>query len=324
VTSARQEPAKIQPTTHVAGSGVPIPVLSVVAKVAGPAVVVSANLHGDECTGIGVVHALARLLPTRLLRGSVYLYPSLNPQGLIEGTRRLPDDATDPNRAFPGNARGTPAERHAARVWADVISRRPELVLDLHTDTGGAIPYAILDRVVRGPPGLTEACLRFAEASGLTVLREYPKDRYLRFDLDRSLPGALVNGPGVPAVTLEVGPRRRIDRGAVEDALQAVLGVLTALGLCVAPAPQHATFQGGGPWRRESGPRTTRTGLLVPLVVGGERFEAGTLLAEVRALDGEVRERLVARSPGFVIALPEVAHVAIGTSCATVAIPDEG
>jgi hypothetical protein len=64
--------------------------------------------------------------------------------------------------------------------------------------------------------------------------------------------------------------------------------------------------------------------LLVPLVVGGERFEAGTLLAEVRALDGEVRERLVARSPGFVIALPEVAHVAIGTSCATVAIPDEG
>jgi hypothetical protein len=37
-----------------------------------------------------------------------------------------------------------------------------------------------------------------------------------------------------------------------------------------------------------------------------------------------VRERLVARSPGFVIALPEVAHVAIGTSCATVAIPDEG
>lgn len=313
----------VGPTQYVAGGAPAIPVIPVVAAEPGQRVVIVANIHGDECTGVGVVHALAARLPSLLLRGAVYLYPSLNPQGLVDGTRRLPDDVLDPNRAFPGNPRGSPAERHAARIWRDVLGRSPGLVIDLHTDSGGAIPYAITDRVVRGDLALAETCLGLARASGLTVLREYPRERYLRFDLDRSLPGALVNGPAIPAVTLEVGPRRRFDPHAITDATAAALGILSALGLCAQPAPLHPTRRLGGPWRRDSGPRTTRSGLLVPRLLPGEHFAAGTLLAELRGLDGELRERLLARSAGFVVALPEVAQVSIGTSAATVAVLDD-
>lgn len=309
---------------QVAGGGPRIPVITLDSGEPGPVLCVGANLHGDECTGLGVVHGLDRLLPGILERGRVHLYPSLNPLGLEQASRRLPGDALDPNRAFPGSARGSRAERHAERLWRDLMGRRPELYIDLHTDTGGAVPYAIVDRVVRGPraAALAARCRVLAAASGLTVLGEYPPDRYVRFDLDRSLPGALVNGPGVPALTLEVGPRRRVDPVAVAQAAEGVLGVLHSLGMGGAPAAVHPSRMDGGPWRRESGPRTGRSGVLVPVLGPGARFQRGAALAEVRSLDGEIRERLHAADAGFVVALPEVTHVEIGTSCATLAVKE--
>lgn len=310
---------------QVAGAGPRIPVISLDSGVEGPVVCIGANLHGDECTGLGVVYALDRVLPESLQRGRVHLYPSLNPLGLEQASRRLPGDGLDPNRAFPGSTRGSRAERHAERLWRELLGRRPELYIDLHTDTGGAVPYAIVDRVVRGPraPALAARCRVLAAASGLTVLGEYPPDRYVRFDLDRSLPGALVNGPGIPALTLEAGPRRRIDPVAVEHTTTSVVGVLHSLGMGGAPSAPHPSRMEGGPWRRESGPRTGRSGVLVPVVSPGARFQRGAALAEVRSLDGEIRERLHAVDAGFVVALPEVAHVEIGTSCATLAVRDE-
>lgn len=308
----------------VPGAGPRLPVVTLDTGVPGPVVVVGANLHGDECTGVGAAHRLVAELPERLERGRVHVYPSLNPLGLEQGSRRLPGDGLDPNRAFPGSARGSRAERHAARVWNDLVARRPDLYIDLHTDTGGALPYAIVDRVVRGSGGskLARRCRELAARSGLTVLGEYPPDRYKRFDLDRSLPGALVNGPGIPAITLEVGPRRRVDPAAVSTMRDAVFGVLAALGVMHGGGGTHPTRRGDGPWRRESGPRTGRSGVLVPRLMAGEVFARGDVLAEVRSVDGELREALRAPDAGFVVALAEAAWVDIGTACATLAVKD--
>ncbi len=309
----------------VGGPGPPLPVISVRAPAPGPVVAVGANLHGDECTGIGAAFRLADELPALLDRGTVHLYPSLNPKGLEDGTRRMPGDKLDPNRAFPGSLRGSLAERHAWRVWSDLLARRPALYVDLHTDTCGAIPYAIVDRVLRDEPGdrLAEKIVALAEASGLTVLREYPVDRYRRFELDRSLPGALINGPGVAALTLEVGPRRRLDPDAVDLAVTGVYGVLSALWMVRRSATPHPSRRADRVWRRESGPRTTRAGVLVPRVGPGGSFTRGAPLAELRGLSGELREVLVSPWEGFVVALPEKALVQAGVSCATLAVPEE-
>jgi predicted deacylase len=325
----------------VAGPGASVPVVVISSREPGATVAIGANLHGDECTGVGVVHALIRELPAALRAGSVVLYPSLNPKGLEEGVRHLPGDTLDPNRAFPGTLRGTAAQRHAARIWADLLGRRPELYIDLHTDAGGAVPYAIVDRVIDagGGPGLVEALRsvrrspggagvgaraeRLAAATGLTVLREYPLDRYRRFELDRSLPGALVNSAGVAAFPVEVGPRRWFDPGAVAMGCRAVRGVLGALKMVEAPILIDSTRRNDRVWRRESGPRTSRGGLLVPLLPPGASFVRGQALVEVRGLAGELREVLRAPSEGWLVALPEVAQIAVGVACATLAVPEE-
>ena len=314
----------IERTTVPLPSGASIPVVTVGCGVAGPSVVITANIHGDEATGIGVVHNLIRCLPDLLLRGTVHLYPTLNPAGLAAGVSALPGDGQDLNRMFPGKPRGPAAERHAHRIWNDVLSRCPDLLIDLHTDVAGALPYAITDRVIRlrERRQLSAKCSRLAVASGLTVVREYPRERYMRYQLDRSLPGAMLNHCGIPAITLEVGPRRRLDLVAIADATSAVLGVMTEGGLVNMPAPERADRQPGGPWRRESGPRTNHTGILVPQVRPGDTLERGTPMAEIRTIDGEVLEQLRARAKGFVIALPERTHVIPGLACATVAVRD--
>ena len=301
-----------------------LPVMSVDSGQPGPAVVVTANIHGDEATGVGVVHNLARCLPDLLNKGSVHMYPTLNPGGLTANTRTLPGDGQDLNRMFPGKPRGSAAERHAHCIWKDIQARSPDALIDLHTDVAGAIPYAIVDRVVRvrDRRRLTTLCSRLANASGLTVLAEYPKDRYLRYNLDRSLPGAIVNLAGIPAVTLEVGPRRRLDPEAAAVATGAVLGVLTEIGVLRMPASEDSERRETGRWRRESGPRTNQTGILVPLVRPGDSLSRGTPIAEVRTIDGTVLETLTARATGFVVALPERTHVVPGVAAATIAVRD--
>ena len=305
-------------------AGNPLPVIQVVGVHPGPCAAVTANIHGDETTGIGVVHNLIRVLPDLLLRGSVCLYPSLNPAGLVSNRRVLPGDGQDLNRMFPGKPRGPASERHAHSIWTDLMSRSPDALIDLHTDVAGAVPYAIVDRVlrVRDRRRLSGRCARMAEASGLTVLREYPRDRYLRYHLDRSLPGAMVNSNGIPAVTLEIGPRRRLDSNAVALATGAVLGVLTEVGVVNMPARILKERKEGGPWRREGGPRTNHSGILVPQVRPGEDLSRGTAIAEVRTIEGEVLEVLRARASGFIVALPERTHVVPGVACATIAVRD--
>lgn len=295
-----------------------LPLLEVDSGWPGPLAVVTANLHGDEATGVGAVHALARELGPLLLRGAVRLFPSLNPWGLAQGIRGLPGEETDPNRCFPGNPNGGPAARHAHALWALLLSRRPDLVIDLHTDAADAEPYALVDRVLNGAPGLEERCHRLALASGLFTVLEYPPDDYRRFGLDQSLAGALVNHVGISAVTLEIGPRRWIAPHAVDLAVRATLGVLTAAGLVSRPAPPSPP----GRWHRQAGPRATRAGVLTPRVRSGQDVSAGQPLGEVRALSGVTLETLHADSPGRVLSLSERAWITPGSIVLTLAVQE--
>lgn len=301
-----------------------VPVLTFTAPKAGPTVVVTANVHGDEATGVGVVHELAGRLERLVTKGSVHLYPSLNPEGLIQRSRTVPADGRDLNRVWPGDARGGPAERLAHILWGDLCSRQPDVLIDLHTDAPASIPYAIVDRVVRGPSrkrkSIEKRSAELAAATGLTTLHEYEAARYLKYQLDQSLSGAVSNELNIPAVTLEVGPRLYLDPEAIRVASQAALGVLTELGMCRRPADPHPTRLPDGPWRRDSGPRVGHAGVFQARVRPGERFTTGTVMAEIRTLEGRTLERIEARSNGYVISLPERTWVVPGVSAGTYAV----
>jgi predicted deacylase len=299
-----------------------MPCLVVDSGVPGPRVVVAGNLHGDEVTGVIALQDLATWLPTAIRRGRVTIFPSLNPRGLERGSRTVPGDNDDPNRHFPGDAKGTPAEQHAHAVWKALEAEAPEFVIDLHADAVVAIPYALVDRVLHGRSDLFDRCTALATASGLTVVREYPLGQYHAFGLARSFTGAVTNGIGIPSVTLEIGPRRAIDPSAIDAAGYALRGMLGHVGVVDVTSKPHETCVAGGPWRRENGPRTTATGLVVPVVLPGVLLEAGAAIVEVRDVAGHVLDRVAMPVPGFVMSFPDQAWLASGVAAATLAVKD--
>lgn len=302
-----------------------VPVIVLDSGVSGPTAAVTANLHGDEATGIGVVQALDRWLQANPFRGKVVLYPSCNPQGLRSQTRVVPADEVDLNRVFPGHPTGSWAARIAAALWRDLEGRDLDVLVDLHADAPHAVPYVIVDRPVRRTGSdrrrLSASLLRLAAASGFTVLREYPADVYVQFALDRSLAGAVVNVLGVPAVTLEVGPRRQILPEAVDTALAAVLGVLGEAGIVTYEMVRHPSAVKGN-WRRATTPRTRRGGLVEPLVSPGECFKAGDPLARIRSLVGDEVELVTAKEDGLLVSWVEGAWVSPGGLLGTLGVKD--
>ena len=167
--------------SQIGGRGDRIPVVTLKSEKPGPVLVIAANLHGDECTGIGVIHRLIAQAPERLQRGALRLYPSLNPPGLMAGTRGIPGDALDPNRAFPGSPVGTGAQRHAHRVWTDIVNANRRQCW-IYTPIQ-AQPY--LMRSLTASSEVKSRKIRISDAREwlklwLTVLHEYPSARYRR------------------------------------------------------------------------------------------------------------------------------------------------
>lgn len=301
-----------------------VPVLALQAREEGPSVVVTANVHGDEATGVGAIQELMHRLDRELLRGTVTLYPSMNPAALAQATRTLPADGQDLNRQFPGDPKGTPSERHANALWRDIAARRPDALIDLHADAPASIPYVLMDRVCRGEPQqraeLQSRVNALGVASGFTAINDYLPDEYIRYQLDRSLTGACVQHLGVPAVTVECGPRLYLDPAAVETMTLATLGMLHSLGMVARAAPPHPTRIQSATLRRLPGPRASTTGVLHSTCRPGEAFRRGELFAEIRSLEGRVLERLLSLHDGYVISLPERAWVSAGVSTGTCAV----
>jgi len=286
----------------------------------GPTAVVTANVHGDEFGGVYAVHTLDRWLSDALERGRVVLHPTLNPSGLAAGTRNLSGDAGDLNRWFPGNESGSPPERVAAAIWNHLLSFGPAVVVDLHSDTAHGVPYVIVDRRLDGDPdGLEVAVRALARATGLTVLGEYPDERYQRYGLDRSLAGAMVNRAGVEAFTLEVGPRRVRDAAAVECMVAAIRGVLGHLGLVEGHTADHPSLVPGD-WQRGFPPRASATGLFHPLVEPGQTFAAGTPLAGLRSIEGRNLGVVRAAEDGLALSWVDAGWVRAGTLLGSIAV----
>ncbi len=309
-------------TARLPGRGPDIPLITLTAHAPGPAVVLTANLHGDEYTGTAALLALLPRLERDLRCGRLLLLPSLNLPGLRLRARRFEDE--DLNRLFPGSRFGSPAAAHAARLWAFLSAEPFDLLLDLHADTPDAIPYALIDRAVSlsGPAraSLEARCAALAAASGLAPLREYPDDRYARFRLDRSLTGAVINRLHRPALTLEAGPRLHLDPAASATMQAAVVRILHALDMLPLPhdlpAPRPPPLP-PGPWRRDSGPRSAAEGLLSPLVRPGALCSPGHPLASVRSLTGDTLETICAPSAGFVIAWTDLFFIPAQTMVCT-------
>jgi predicted deacylase len=96
-----------------------------------PRLVLVANVHGDEQSGLIVLWRLYQhLLENPLQRGEVVLLPVANPPAFATGQRASPIDGQDLNRTFPGARNQTITERTAQTLLE--LLRESDFVVDIH------------------------------------------------------------------------------------------------------------------------------------------------------------------------------------------------
>lgn len=291
----------------------PAPVIVLNGKGAGPALCLTAAVHGDELNGIEVIRRVLDDLDVEELNGAVIGVPIVNIQGFYRGTRYLPD-RRDLNRHFPGNSRGSAATRMAHSFFTEIV-RHCSALVDLHT---GSLNRTNLPQVRADLR--SERVERLTRAFGATVVLHSVGDR-------GSLRRAAAEA-GIPAVTFEMGEPMRVQPEQVEHGAKAVETLMYSLGMT-----RQRRYWGDpeSVYYASKWVRVDHGGILFSDVALGERVSEGELLGVVTDPISNQQHRVYAPTGGRIlgmalnqVVLPGFAAYRIGTvtSRSEAALPD--
>lgn len=299
----------------------------------GPKLFLTAVLHGEEVTGMEIVHRLFEQI--KLRQGTLYAFPVVNLAGFQFGVRYYPYYDADPssldypnlNRVFPGEADGAPVERLAYVVYQTIADTNPDLLIDLHCDAPNSIAYIPMDRLVLRPDkNLELKTRRLAEVFGVTVCVDDTPEGYVEGLGERTLTGAVFNRLRIPAFVVELGGPRVIRENFVRMGTNGLKNILSALGMLDGPWEpweSDAKIKVDYPLRTHLISVSRGFGKMSYRVRVGRFIRASELIATVEDTFGEKKEEVRADRDGFVLSLGYQVLSSPGMPAATLAVKDE-
>lgn len=150
---------------NTAGWGtVEIPII-MVRNGAGPTLLLTGGVHGDEYEGPIAISRLAQTLDWGRVQGRVIMMPAVNIPAVMADTRLSPIDNWDINRTFPGNPKGsfTPMLAH---FLDSVILPMADLSVDMHTAGHSADSALSTNMHYLSDPAMREMTMAAAAAFG--------------------------------------------------------------------------------------------------------------------------------------------------------------
>ena len=211
----------------------------------GPAMFVSAAIHGDELNGVEIIRRVLKTVQPGAIAGTLLAIPVVNAYGFIGRSRYLPD-RRDLNRAFPGSAQGSLAARLAHLFLKEVVSRC-QVGIDLHT----AAVHRVNLAQIRADFARHPRCRDLAEAFGAPVVLESP-------ERSGSLRRA-ARDMGCDVLVYEGGEGLRFDEFAIEAGVDGIANVMLKTGMLELPdgvelplarAAQKSVFANASKWVR--------------------------------------------------------------------------
>ncbi|MFX1516716.1 MAG: succinylglutamate desuccinylase/aspartoacylase family protein [Promethearchaeota archaeon] len=352
IGTAESEPGKlnygfIESIDHPTGMTEQIPVMIAQGYETGPTFFLTANVHGNELTGIAVIHQLVTEDFAQQLKGTVIAIPSLNPSALRHYQSRPGFDTRDPNRLFPeekfaedkdeAEIDKEPPEMFE-QVTAKIYSYFKEYAdyhIDFHNHTLRSIPYIIQDRIFYKNESKKEEAEKLSkrlklmvEAFGAFVCTEFPANKYLKMKLHRSVSGAALNSLRIPAFTAELGENNVVIPQVVAGSIKGTKNVLRHVGMLDTPREEITEFpipKPEGSIRRSYHPRANASGIIRFLVNPGDQVKKGQPLASITDLlgrklgDGLIRTEY----DGYMIALRSEMTVYQNNPIAEMGIKDD-
>lgn len=303
---------------HDLGEGVQLAV-SVSGHRAGPVLAVLGGVHGDELEGILAARLLINELaarPEEELRGQVRVVAVSNPAAHAVRTRTSPIDGANLARVFPGRLDGTITER-IAQVITDQVIAGADLLVDLHSAGANYVMPVFAGYVSGGATG--ERSADAARAFGAPLVWEHHST-----GPGRSLGAAAALG--VPSLYVEGsggGGLLGADLDVYVGGLRRLVSWLGITGDSY-DSPVNPILLRGGDGDVDASYSCSVDGYCITRVEVGVAVATGTLLAEILADDGSLREQVRSNSPGTVMMLRRRAEIVAGDAIAMLGPIPEG
>jgi len=285
VEPGEREEVEIRVEQLATGPWISIPTVVLNGRSPGPAVCISAAIHGDEINGVEAIRRLLIELRPGDIAGTLIVVPVVNELGFMAGDRHLPD-GRDLNRSFPGTPRGSLAARLAYLFMQEIV-QRCDYAVDLHCGSGrrSNLPQIRADLD-------DERTRKVAEAFGApATIHARVRDGSLR---------EAATQHGLPMLLYEGGESNRFDDYAIDAAVDGTRRMLAHLGVIDgAPASSEASFVS----RETRWVRAARGGMLRLDVELGDPVEPRQVIGNFSDIYG--RRNLALRAPvgGLVIGL---------------------
>jgi len=276
------------------GDKIRVPLRVLRARKPGPAVFVTAAIHGDEINGTGIIHDFLFGEAMNLSAGMLVLAPVVNVFGFEAHERYLPD-RRDLNRSFPGSKKGSLASRIANTLMTEIVAKC-DYGIDLHTAAAQRTNYPNVRADLNNP-----GARKIAEAFGcmLVVDGKGPVGSFRRE----------ATKAGCPTVILEAGEPWKVEPGVLQIGTQGIRNVLVSLGMIdgrrVMP-PFQAKI------RKTAWMRATVGGILKFHVSPGDFVEADQPIVTNYSILGVEQSALVSPTNGMVLGMTTMPAVKPG------------
>lgn len=199
------------------GTPVDIPVVVARGREAGPTILLTGGIHGDEINGVEIVRQIITKNYHRPDKGTVICMPVINVFGFLNQSREFPD-GRDLNRMFPGFKKGSLASRFAYHITQLIKEHHIDYCIDFHTGGAARFNYSQLRIDATDPK-----TLELAKAFGVKFIL-HSKNREKSF---RKTMGDL----GKKVLLFEGGKTLSLDRIVTEVGIEGTLKVMHHLGM---------------------------------------------------------------------------------------------
>lgn len=180
------------------------------------------GIHGDELEGQLVCFQVAKKIRENIecLRGTVDIYPALNPLGIDSITRGIPGFDLDMNRTFPGTLDGSMTEYIATKVIKNLEGS--DLCLDIHASN----IYLTEMPQIRINELHKEKLVPLAKESNVDLIWVHGANTVLESTLAHSM-----NSREVPTLVVEMGVGMRLTPAYADQLTDGIFHLMQKMGI---------------------------------------------------------------------------------------------
>lgn len=187
------------------------------------------GIHGDELEGQFVCYEVSRRIKEHpeYLKGTVDIYPAMNPFGINSVTRGIPAFDLDMNRIFPGREDGDMNEYLASKIIEDL--KGSDLCIDIHASNIylTEVPQIRINEINR------DVLVPLAKLANIDLIWIHGNSTVLEATLAYSM-----NSRNVPTLVVEMGVGMRITQEYGNQLTDGIFRLMKELGIWSGPVAE--------------------------------------------------------------------------------------